>query len=109
MYVTVKTSYLRVFWAFNNQNPNRPSYLPWGTKEMDYCRWDKVTCEPTSKRVTQLYLNGTGDPDLGGWILNASLFLPIQDLNVLILSFNQLTVQFDGKMPCIFCCGIHIP
>ena len=34
----------------------------------------------------------------------------LQSLKTLVVESNHLsnTVQFDGKMPCIFCCGIHI-
>ncbi|KAB1208934.1 LRR receptor-like serine/threonine-protein kinase GSO1 [Morella rubra] len=60
-------------------------------QERDCCRWERVYCHNTTGRVIHL--------DLGmlrvdhwwkeHWYLNASLFLPFQELNSLDLSFNR--------------------
>ena len=69
--------------AFNY--PSGSSLPSWDAQEeTDCCRWEKVTCEPVSRRITQLHLNITRDRHLRrqSWTLNASLFLPFQDLQV---------------------------
>uniref|UniRef100_A0A7C9DU30 Leucine-rich repeat-containing N-terminal plant-type domain-containing protein n=1 Tax=Opuntia streptacantha TaxID=393608 RepID=A0A7C9DU30_OPUST len=78
--------------AFNY--PNGSSLPSWDAEEeTDCCKWEKVTCEPVSRRVTQLHLHMTRDRHhfiRQSWTLNASLFLPFQDLQVLLLSSNNL-------------------
>ncbi|KAK3440245.1 hypothetical protein EUGRSUZ_B00535, partial [Eucalyptus grandis] len=55
------------------------------------CDWEGVVCDNTTSRVAWLYLNNTRDPDLGAWVINASLFLPLEELQVLDLSENYLS------------------
>ncbi|CAI0476441.1 unnamed protein product [Linum tenue] len=61
----------------------------------DCCGWDGVTCNDTTGRVIELYFNGAEDGSLrGGRYLNASLFLPFQQLRLLSLT----SFQFLGCM-----------
>nr|GMC73669.1 LRR receptor-like serine/threonine-protein kinase ERL1 [Ipomoea batatas] len=56
----------------------------------DCCKWYKVTCNNTTKRVTNLELSWIVDRSGGGWYINASVFLPFKQLNALDLIGNQL-------------------
>ncbi|KAL3748525.1 hypothetical protein ACJRO7_009720 [Eucalyptus globulus] len=54
------------------------------------CGWEGVVCDNTTSRVASLYLNYTRDSELGALVVNASLFLPLEELQVLDLSGNSL-------------------
>ncbi|KAL4302430.1 hypothetical protein GQ457_10G029920 [Hibiscus cannabinus] len=66
---------------------------------IDCCKWERVECNPTTGRVIKLFLNVT---DMywyqlassyytkKSWYLNASLFLPFQELQYLSLSGNLI-------------------
>lgn len=72
--------------------PDGSSSLPsWHGHESNCCRWAGVKCSKTSMRVTELHLSQTRDVGRGPWCLNASLFLPFDELEVLELGANQLT------------------
>ncbi|XP_031375354.1 receptor-like protein 15 isoform X3 [Punica granatum] len=75
--------------AFNL--PNGSTFPWWRDDQGDCCRWEGVWCNNISMRVTMLLLNDTRDSRLGPWSLNASLFLPFEELEALDLGFNQLT------------------
>ena len=58
-------------------------------KESDCCDWKRVKCNITTGRVIQLHLNNTIHY-WKHWYLNASLFLPFEELQYLDLSFNGI-------------------
>ncbi|XP_022751580.1 LRR receptor-like serine/threonine-protein kinase GSO1 [Durio zibethinus] len=78
----------------------------WGveTQSSNCCEWDRVECNNSTGRVMRLFLNHTfteevwhdlsyGYYDVTGshdWYLNASLFLPFEELNSLYLSENSI-------------------
>ncbi|XP_022728811.1 LRR receptor-like serine/threonine-protein kinase ERL1 [Durio zibethinus] len=60
-------------------------------KGSNCCKWNGVECSITSRRVIGLSLNFTRQWKSGGlWYLNASLFLPFQELKSLYLGGNQI-------------------
>ena len=59
-------------------------------KESDCCDWVRVTCNITTGRVIQLYLTSMISFDGEHWYLNASLFLPFEELQYLDLSSNWI-------------------
>ncbi|PKI32165.1 hypothetical protein CRG98_047444, partial [Punica granatum] len=75
--------------AFNVPNGSADPW--WRDDKGDCCKWEGVWCNNVSMRVTMLLLNDTQDSRLGPWSLNASLFLPFEELEVLDVGFNQLT------------------
>ncbi|XP_019188777.1 PREDICTED: LRR receptor-like serine/threonine-protein kinase ERL1 isoform X2 [Ipomoea nil] len=56
----------------------------------DCCKWYMVTCNNITKRVINLDLSWIVDGSGGDWYINASVFLPFKQLNVLDLIGNQL-------------------
>ncbi|XP_039162652.1 receptor like protein 21-like [Eucalyptus grandis] len=73
---------------------NSPSASPLSSWRDDNgnncCGWEGVVCDKTTSRVAWLYLNNTRDFDSGAWVVNASLFLPLKELQVPDLSGNSL-------------------
>ncbi|KAB5514821.1 hypothetical protein DKX38_028727 [Salix brachista] len=65
--------------------PNGTSLPSWIKGDARCCDWELVRCSSTTGRVTKLYLSGVRNGELGDWYLNASLFLPFQELNTLFL------------------------
>ena len=61
---------------------NRTSYHSWkaGT---DCCSWVGVRCDPSTGRVTEIYITPKTDEEWGDWYLNASLLLPFEELQSL--------------------------
>ncbi|KAK8500179.1 hypothetical protein V6N12_002287 [Hibiscus sabdariffa] len=66
---------------------------------IDCCKWERVECNPTTGRLTHLFLNVTymywydaasGDYSKKSWYLNASLFLSFEELQYLSLSGNVI-------------------
>ncbi|KAK8491155.1 hypothetical protein V6N11_037919 [Hibiscus sabdariffa] len=71
---------------------------------LDCCKWESVECNPTTGRVTHLFLNltamnwydlvkdeyQTNTNQRKFWYLNASLFLPFEELQYLSLSGNLI-------------------
>ena len=55
-------------------------------QESDCCDWERVKCNITTGRVIQLHLNVT----TYDWYLNASLFLPFEELQCLYLVYNYI-------------------
>ncbi|XP_030473565.2 receptor-like protein 9a, partial [Syzygium oleosum] len=77
--------------AFNGPSGSSlPSWLD-GSGGGDCCGWEGVVCDDTTLRVARLYLNDTRDSELRAWVINASLFLPLEELQVLDLSENCLS------------------
>ena len=58
-------------------------------KESDCCDWERVKCNITTGRVIQLHLNYT-TAYWKPWYLNASLFLPFEELQCLNLFYNHI-------------------
>ncbi|XP_030517334.2 LOW QUALITY PROTEIN: receptor like protein 21-like [Rhodamnia argentea] len=72
---------------------NRPhgSFLPsWRHGDGDCCGWEGVECDNTTLRVTELYLSNTHHQKSRPWVINATLFTPLEELRVLDLSRNRL-------------------
>ena len=74
-----------------NDIPSQLSY--WG-KDALCCSWEGVTCSnSTTRRVVEIHLSFARYDwysSMGDWYLNASIFLPFQELNVLDLSVNGI-------------------
>ena len=69
-------------------------YFPtWNSthKKSDCCDWERVKCDNTTGRVIQLDLNYTIGWSREDWCLNASLFLPFEELQYLYLDDNQIS------------------
>ncbi|XP_061951429.1 cuscuta receptor 1-like isoform X2 [Populus nigra] len=61
----------------------------WG-KDAICCSWEGVTCSnSTTRRVVEIHLR-IWTSSKGDWYLNASIFLPFQELNVLDLTANNI-------------------
>ncbi|XP_073262276.1 receptor-like protein 56 [Populus alba] len=82
------------------ENPYDIPFPPfsWG-KDALCCSWEGVTCSnSTTRRVIEInlffarywYLSVFSTQDMGDLYLNASIFLPFQELNVLVLSGNGI-------------------
>ncbi|PPD67329.1 hypothetical protein GOBAR_DD35791 [Gossypium barbadense] len=81
-------------------------------KGSDCCKWERVKCNTTTRRVIQLSLNSTKweyNVDywyLNAWYLNASMFLPFEELKSLYLSGNAIggNLENEEKSPtaCIY-------
>ena len=61
-----------------------------GEASTDCCEWERVKCNNATGRVIQLSLYNLRDRYSGDWYLNASNFLPFEELESLDLSFNSL-------------------
>ncbi|KAL7250112.1 hypothetical protein ACSBR1_012168 [Camellia fascicularis] len=62
-----------------------------GETTTDCCKWERVKCNTTTGRVIQLSLNSVENHwKLRDWYLNASMFLPFEELESLDLSYNGL-------------------
>ncbi|XP_061951315.1 cuscuta receptor 1-like [Populus nigra] len=73
------------------ENPNLKSspVLSWG-KDALCCSWEGVTCSnSTTRRVVEIHLR-IWSSSMEHWYLNASIFLPFQELNVLDLTGNSI-------------------
>ncbi|KAK8481979.1 hypothetical protein V6N11_013898 [Hibiscus sabdariffa] len=97
-------SRLKLFFPFIDYTVGRPglNYFYYDVGEdydsvegkessIDCCKWGRVECNPTTGRVTKLFLDGTHmEFNFDGWHLNVSLFLPFQELQSLYLSGNDI-------------------
>ncbi|KAG4143537.1 hypothetical protein ERO13_D06G196900v2 [Gossypium hirsutum] len=54
------------------------------------CEWERVECNPITRRVTHLFLNYCSNMEID-WYLNASLFLPFEKLQSIFLRGNFIT------------------
>ena len=59
-------------------------------KNSDCCDWERVKCDNTTGRVIQLDLNDMIGWSREDWCLNASLFLPFEELQYLNLVVNGI-------------------
>ncbi|KAJ9141069.1 hypothetical protein P3X46_031649 [Hevea brasiliensis] len=77
------SSYYRgVYYSFS------PNYY---SDDVECCNWRRVRCSATTGHVTQLFLHNIRHWDSSrDWHLNASLFLPFQQLKRLDLSTNNI-------------------
>ena len=73
-----------------NPNDNSSPVFSWGEDAL-CCSWEGVTCSnSTTRRVVEIHLDYARGWSMGDWYLNASIFLPFQELNVLDLSGNVI-------------------
>ena len=77
--------------------PNGTSLPSWRKGDARCCDWESVQCNSSTGRVTRLYLSGVRNGDLGDWYMNASLFLPFQELNGLYLMDNHIAGWVENK------------
>ncbi|KAF8024662.1 hypothetical protein BT93_F1746 [Corymbia citriodora subsp. variegata] len=85
-----RNALLKIQAAFNH--PNGSSLSSWHNDDGDCCGWERIECDNSTLRVTQLYLNASRDGKLPWpWVIDASLFLPLKELQVLDLSENSLS------------------
>ncbi|XP_056162179.1 receptor-like protein 15 [Syzygium oleosum] len=90
-----RNALLMIKAAFNH--PNGSSLPSWRDGNGDCCGWEHVDCDNTISRVSGLYLNWTRPNEFGEQfgelprlVIDASLFLPLEELQVLDLSGNSL-------------------
>ena len=77
--------------------PNGTSLPSWIKGDAHCCDWESIICDSSTGRVTELDLEGVRDRELGDWYLNASLFLPFQQLNGLYLTANRIAGLVEKK------------
>ncbi|KAL9339660.1 hypothetical protein Peur_068675 [Populus x canadensis] len=70
--------------------PNGTPLPSWRKGDAECCSWELIECSSNTGRVTMLHLGSVRNQELGDWYLNASLFLPFQQLNTLSLSDNRI-------------------
>ncbi|XP_028121681.1 receptor-like protein 14 isoform X2 [Camellia sinensis] len=73
-----------------------------GETTTDCCKWERVKCNTTTGRVIQLSLNSAENYyyyywNLRDWYLNASMFLPFEELESLDLSYNGLAGWLENE------------
>ena len=85
-----KIALLRLKASFND--PDGYSLPSWNSanEESECCDWEGVKCNITTGRVIQLALNDTWYRPGEFLYVNASLFLPFEELNYLDLSGNYI-------------------
>ncbi|XP_039171767.1 receptor-like protein 15 [Eucalyptus grandis] len=87
-----RNALLKIKATFNH--PNGSSLPSWGDGDGDCCSWEGIECDNTTSRVTQLVLSYIRDLELreyGPWVIDASLFVPLEELQVLDLRNNCLS------------------
>jgi len=79
--------------------PNGTSLPSWRIAHANCCDWDweSIRCNSSTGRVTELHLDGVRNEEVGDWYLNASLFLPFQQLNYLSLWKNRIAGWVENK------------
>ncbi|KAJ6860106.1 receptor-like protein 15 isoform X3 [Populus alba x Populus x berolinensis] len=77
--------------------PNGTSLPSWTKAHARYCEWERIWCNSSTGRVTGLSLDSVRNQEQGDWYLNASLFLPFQQLNTLILMGNSIAGWVENK------------
>jgi len=77
-------------------NPDGVSLRDW-VDGSNCCEWDGIECDNTTRRVIQLSLSGARDLSLGDWVLNASLFQPFKELQVLDLGGTGLVGCLENE------------
>ncbi|TYG78157.1 hypothetical protein ES288_D02G035700v1 [Gossypium darwinii] len=67
-------------------------------KGSDCCKWERVECNTTTRRLIQLSLNSTKwEYDMDNRNLNASMFLPFEELKSLYLSGNAISGNLENE------------
>ncbi|KAB5514750.1 hypothetical protein DKX38_028656 [Salix brachista] len=77
--------------------PNGTSLPSWRKGDARCCDWESITCNSSTGRVIEIYFYSIRNGELGDWYLNASLFLPFQELNSLYLRDNQIAGWVENK------------
>jgi len=77
--------------------PNGTSLPSWIKADAHCCDWESIRCNRSTGRVTELYLWDVRNEELGDWYLNASLFLPFQQLKALSLYGNRIAGWVENK------------
>ena len=77
--------------------PNGTSLPSWRIAHANCCEWERIWCNSSTGRVTLLDLWSVRNRELGDWYLNASLFLPFQQLNRLYLMDNSIAGWVENK------------
>jgi len=74
----------------DHPNDNSSQLFSWG-KDALCCSWYGVTCSnSTTRRVIEIDLSFARDWSMKDWYLNASIFLPFQELKALGLDGNGI-------------------
>ncbi|TYI91962.1 hypothetical protein E1A91_D02G032300v1 [Gossypium mustelinum] len=94
--------HLKPFFNYGNQ---LQSWVE--VKGSDCCKWERVECNTTTRRLIQLSLNSTrwydnmgyymDNRNLNAWYLNASMFLPFEELKSLYLSGNAIGGNLENE------------
>jgi len=69
----------------------------WVDNNSNCCEWPRIECDNTTRRVIQLSLFDARDLSLGDWVLNASLFLPLKELQSLHLGYTGLVGCMENE------------
>jgi hypothetical protein len=77
--------------------PSGTSLPSWRIAHASCCSWERITCNSSTGRVTELDLGGARNEELGDWYLNASFFVPFQQLNGLYLWGNHIAGWVENK------------
>ncbi|KAJ9162628.1 hypothetical protein P3X46_022387 [Hevea brasiliensis] len=91
-----RNALLQLRASFNH--PELMSLFSWGLYTDDCCKWEKIHCSSTTRRVSKLSIWGDFSPV--EWCFNASLFLPFQELTSLSLQNNHIIdcVENEGRI-----------
>jgi hypothetical protein len=70
----------------------------WRRDGDDCCLWERVKCNNTTHRVSELYLSDVYETDADDcWYLNSTVFSSFQELQYLGLSSNNLcSISSEG-------------
>ena len=85
----LKASMINYTWHYIDDDLNYFTSWDSANKKSDCCDWESVKCNITTGRVIQLDLTDTISSYVDRY-LNASLFLPFEELQYLDLSFNHI-------------------
>nr|GMC52615.1 probable LRR receptor-like serine/threonine-protein kinase At1g34110 [Ipomoea batatas]GME17832.1 probable LRR receptor-like serine/threonine-protein kinase At1g34110 [Ipomoea batatas] len=85
-----RVALLKIKDAFNYPNGSALSF--WDDEGVECCKWERVECDNLTGRVTKLHLHDIRELKLGEFefFLDASLFLPFQELQGLGLENNTI-------------------
>ncbi|KAB1670871.1 hypothetical protein [Gossypium barbadense] len=94
--------HLKPFFNYGNQ---LQSWVE--VKGSDCCKWKRVECNTTTRRLIKLSLNSTrwfdnmgydmDNGNLNAWYLNTSMFLPFEELKSLYLSGNAIGGDLENE------------
>ncbi|TYG78086.1 hypothetical protein ES288_D02G028800v1 [Gossypium darwinii] len=85
--------HLKPFFNYRNHLQNWVE-----VKGSDCCKWERVECNTTTRRLIQLSLNSTKwEFNVEYWYLNASMFLPFEELRSLYLSENAIAGCIENE------------